>query len=227
MAKQVLIIGASRGIGFGLAKEFLDRGWDTTATVRSEEAAEKLRVLQPSEKLRVEFLDITKADQIAMLHDRLKGSNFDLVFVVAAIRRAEGDILPNTSLEEFQESMATNAYWPVRCVDTLLDLVTPDATLAFLTSGGGSFALNDEGGQECYRASKTALNMMVLNGSFRWGDGRTSLLIHPGWVRTDMGGAEGMLDISESARAVADVVEKRKGSRGTAFVNYDNTEIPW
>jgi NAD(P)-dependent dehydrogenase (short-subunit alcohol dehydrogenase family) len=97
-----------------------------------------------------------------------------------------------------------------------------------MSSGLGSVSNNTDGGWEGYRASKAALNTLMRSYAARQPEAsRTLLLIAPGWVRTDMGGPNAMLDVSESIPRVVDVVTKQTGCSGLQFLNYQGETVPW
>ena len=123
----------------------------------------------------------------------------------------------------------TNAISPIRVADRLLGVAAKGATVTFMSSILGSVSTNDDGRAELYRASKAALNSLILSFRARHAD-RTDLTIlamHPGVVRTAMGGPGAPLDIQTSVEGVTDTLEKRAGTGGIAFVDYRNEVIPW
>jgi NAD(P)-dependent dehydrogenase (short-subunit alcohol dehydrogenase family) len=131
--------------------------------------------------------------------------------------------------DEMGELFYTNAVAPIRLAGELAGLVKEGAgVLAFMSSRAGSVAEESSGRRILYRASKAALN--ALSRSFVAGSrGRriTVLCMHPGWVRTDMGGSEAPLDVATSAAGLADEIEKRAGTMAHAFVDYQGTELQW
>ncbi len=226
--KAALIIGTSRGLGLGLARELLARGWHVTGTVRRpSEGADAERSTHP-DRFRIETADIDRPDQVADLREQLQGSRFDLLFVNAGVLLSPGKTISEVSHEDFVREMTTNAFSPVRAADALLALVQPTGTIGFMSSQLGSITNNTSGGNEVYRASKAALNMLVRGFVARLPDQRrTVLLLHPGWVRTDMGGANADVDLATSTRGLADVIEARQGSGGLAFLDYQGRTLPW
>jgi NAD(P)-dependent dehydrogenase (short-subunit alcohol dehydrogenase family) len=218
-----LIFGASRGLGRALAEEHLKRGWQVIATVRDAAALSDLR----SDALTVETIDTTDWAGIDALRERLAGRPLDLLFVSAAITGPSDRPIGEVEAEPFTELMLINVLAPLRIVDRYADLVTPDGTIAVMSSSLGSIALNENGGWEAYRTSKAALDMGFRSIQARRGDARTWLAVDPGWVQTDMGGAQATLTIDQSIPSLADMLEARKGSGGIAFVNYQNREHPW
>ena len=226
--QYALIAGASRGLGLGLARELLSRDWHVIATVRGEvppPAVEELSAEYPG-RLMVEPLDVVVDDEIIALRERLSDRRLDLLFVNAGIAHGPGETLAATSAREFSHVMLTNAYGPMRTIEALEGLVRPDGVIAVMSSGLGSVANNKTGTWEVYRASKAALNMLMRNFAARE-TSRTLLVITPGWVRTDMGGANAMLDVETSTRGIADVIAGRRGTKGVAFLNYKGESVAW
>ncbi|MBV9785147.1 MAG: SDR family oxidoreductase [Acidisphaera sp.] len=222
--RNALIIGASRGLGLGLVRQHLARGWHVTATVRTPSDA--LAAL--GGELEIETLDMDRREQIEALAGRLQGRRFDLLFVNAGVSGPRETPIGDVPVEEINRVFNTNAVSPIRLADRLYDLVAPDGTIAFMSSILGSVAANTKGGTELYRASKAALNTLARSFVARHADARRTVLsVHPGWVRTDMGGEGAPLDVETSTRGMTDMLERRHGSGGHAFVDYRNQEIPW
>jgi NAD(P)-dependent dehydrogenase (short-subunit alcohol dehydrogenase family) len=223
---NLLIFGASRGLGKALAAEHLKRGWDVIATVRAADALGDLSSTW-GDQIEVEILDVTDFAAVDALRDRLAGRTIDRLFVNAGIagRMAPvGEVDPG----EFSQLMLVNAFAPVRIVDRFVDLVPAGGTVAVMSSGLGSIAENSSGGFDDYRMSKAALNMGLRSiAERRAGDGRTYLAIAPGWVKTDMGGPQATLTVDQSIPRVVDVLDRRTGAGGAAFVDYQDREISW
>ncbi len=220
-----LIVGASRGLGLGLAREYLSRGWRVVATVRDASNPGELATL--GEACEVEAVDINHTGEVLSLRDRLAGRKLDLLFVNAGVSNGPKETVGDVSTEDFVRVLTTNTLSPLRVIEALAELVTPAGTIAAMSSGLGSVANNDRGGWEVYRASKAGLNTLLRSYAVRAGGGRTLLAIAPGWVRTDMGGAGADLDVPTSVRGIADTIAAREGSGGVAFVNYQNSDMPW
>ena len=123
--------------------------------------------------------------------------------------------------------MVTNALSPLRVIEMFADLVPTDGVIAAMSSGLGSVANNTRAGWEIYRASKAALNTLLRSFAVRRGGRRTVLAVAPGWVRTDMGGPDALLDIETSVGGIADAIAARKGQPGSAYVDYQGNDIPW
>lgn len=226
--QTALIVGASRGLGLGLAREHLARGWAVTATTRSR--SEDLEALRKEigDRVVIETVDITDAATVAALAARLKGKTFDLLFLNAGIMAGRGLPLGEVANADIAGLFLANAISPIRVADALLDTVAPGGTVAFMSSILGSIGTNDDGRAELYRASKAALNSLIR--SFRARHTRrdcTVLALHPGVVRTGMGGPTAPLDIETSVKGVANVIAARWGNGGQAFVDYRNETVPW
>lgn len=226
--RRALIVGGSRGLGLGLVGEHLTRGWHVTATVRTP--SPELEALRADAKtqLAIETLDIGNPTQRAALATKLEGQTFDLLFLNAGIMAGRGLPLAEVTDADIAGVFLTNALNPIRTADALAGLVAPGGMIAFMSSILGSISTNDDGRAELYRASKAALNSLIL--SFRARHKRTDLTIlalHPGVVRTRMGGPGAPLDIVTSVRGVADTIASRWGGGGAAFVDYRNEVIAW
>ncbi|RUL78134.1 SDR family NAD(P)-dependent oxidoreductase [Dyella choica] len=224
-----LIVGASRGLGLGLAKEYLARGWQVIATVRAT-AKTALHDVQADAhgRLEIEHVDINEPHQVAALHVRLHNRSLDLLFVSAGISTAPDTSIGQVDAEEFAHEMTNNALSPMHFIEMFHDLVQPKGSIVVMSSGLGSIANNTDGGWETYRASKAALNTLMRSFVARQtGDPRTYLLMDPGWVRTDMGGPDATLGVEESVPRMADVVEAEVGKGGLRFCNYRGQTVAW
>jgi len=226
---SALIIGASRGLGYALAAEYLARGWQVTATVRGARRTELHDLARSSAgRLVVETVDITVPGEIAALHDRLAQATFDLLFVNAGVTNGPEETVADVSTDTFIRLMVTNALSPMRVIEALQDLVAPKGTIAVMSSGQGSVANNDKGGFEIYRASKSALNQLMRSFAARHpGDPHTLLLMAPGWVQTDLGGPGAPLTIDQSIPGVVDTIEARAGQGGLHYLDYRGQTVRW
>jgi NAD(P)-dependent dehydrogenase (short-subunit alcohol dehydrogenase family) len=223
--RRALVVGASRGLGLGLAAELRRRGWEVVGTVRDEAGAARLAALG---RVEVERVDVTLMPSIEALRRRLDKRVFDLLFVNAGTHGPRPQDVARAGDDEIARLFLTNAIGPVRLARRFLDLV-PDETgiVAFMSSGMGSIA-NNSGGAELYRASKAALNSLSRSFAAALGGRRVTVLaVAPGWVRTDMGGPHASLSVEESVRGVLDAIEARRGSQRHGFVNWRGREVPW
>jgi NAD(P)-dependent dehydrogenase (short-subunit alcohol dehydrogenase family) len=124
--------------------------------------------------------------------------------------------------------MVTNALSPMRVIETLGDLVSPTGTIGVMSSGLGSVADNEHGGWEVYRGSKAALNTLMRSYAARHrNDGRSLVIIAPGWVRTDMGGPHATLSIDQSIPRVVDTISAQAGKPGLRYLDYQGRTVRW
>lgn len=227
--QTALIVGASRGLGLALAREWLARGWTVIGTARgSGQTGLHETAATSNGRLLIERLEMTDHDDVRALRGRLSGRVLDLLFVNAAIANGPNEQVDRISTEEFNHIMVTNALSPMRVIEELRDLVRPGGTIAAMSSSMGSVSLNERGGWEVYRASKAALNMLMRSYAVRRADDRHTLaLVDPGWVQTEMGGENARLSIEESIPGVVDALIARAGQPGLQYFNYRGETVPW
>ncbi|CNH80989.1 short chain dehydrogenase [Yersinia aldovae] len=221
--RKALIIGASRGLGLGLVDELSRRGWAVTATTRGtakESGAHAAYWLT---------LDINQPESIEQFLPQIKDEKFDLIFVNAGISGPEHQSAVDATPQEILELFQTNAISPIGIAQRLLGQRNPaHSVLAFMSSQLGSLGHNTSGHKPLYSASKAALNMMTRNLVAEVADPTLTILsIHPGWVKTDMGGDAAPLTIATSVKGVVDQIEHVSGKGGHAFIDYQGHSLPW
>ena len=225
-----LVIGANRGIGLGVVKEMLSGGWSVIATARRPAEAKDLQELAAAHpgKLEILALNMTNPSQVDTFAGSMKGRKLDAVLVNAGISGPDHMSASQATEAEIGSLMFTNAVAPIRLARALAGLVRErTGVLAFTSSIMGSVALNT-GGHELYRASKAALNSLTRG---LWPEvksrGITLLTLHPGWVRTDMGGPSAPVGVDDSARGLVNVIERERGKHHHAFIDFKGEEIAW
>ncbi len=216
MAQTILIVGASRGIGLGLAKEFKDRGWDVIATERDR--SDDLHALGG---IRIETMDVTKPETFNDFDTEL-----DAVIINAGIQGASHQDAAKATADEVAHVMMTNAFGPAHLAKTILPKIRDGGTLAMTTSLMGSIE-DSSGGYDLYRTSKCTQNMLAKGIAEQDANSRgiAVLSLHPGWVQTDMGGPNAKITVEESAKGLADVVEQADG--GYRYVDYTGKDLPF
>lgn len=224
--KKALIIGASRGLGLGLVKELLNDGWHVTATVRNPDNAQPLKALGA---VRVEELDIDEQQAIKALSQKLDDEVFDLVFINAGIKGPDDQLSGDASLADIGQLFLTNSVAPINVAQAFVSKIRKGSgVLAFMSSGIGSIKSPDAPEMALYKASKAALNSMTNTFIGQLGEDRPTVLnLHPGWVKTDMGGEDAEIDVPTSTRGLVEQVNAYAGKGGHHFIDYKGQTIPW
>ncbi len=225
-AKTALIIGASRGLGLGLVQQLHADGWQVTASVRSQAGVEALEALPG---VKIEQLDINDGAQVSALQQRLNGQVFDLLFINAGVSGPAHQSVEQATVEEIGQLFFTNAIAPIRIAQRLAPQVkSASGVLAFMSSVLGSVAIPEGNNMALYKASKAALNSMTNSFVCELEDtGLTVLSLHPGWVKTDMGGEGAPLDVQTSCKGLVEQINKQAGQGGHRFIDYQGQSIPW
>ena len=224
-SRSILIIGASRGLGLGLTREFAAQGWAVTATVRSTAQQAPLQELG----VRVEQLEMTDPSSLEQLAVRLSGQRFDVIFVNAGVAGPAHHSTAQANAEEMGQLFLTNAVAPLRVAERLLpNLAAEHGLIVFMSSILGSIEAGAGLGMPLYGASKAALNHLVQCFVRTQDNPQLGvLLMHPGWVRTDMGGADAPLDIDSSCRGMVEQVSAAVGRPGLSYQDFEGNPLPW
>lgn len=224
--KTALIIGASRGLGLGLVQQLLDDGWDVTATVRDPQNAEALKA---TGAVRIEKLDIDDQHAVLALSQRLQDRTFDLLFVNAGILGPANQAPGHATQAQVGQLFFTNAVAPINLAQHFIGQIRKgDGVLAFMSSVLGSVVIPDGSDLALYKASKAALNSMTNSFLTQLGDQPLTVLsLHPGWVKTEMGGENAQIDVQTSVRGLVDQVNAYTGKGGHHFVDYTGATIAW
>jgi len=225
-SKTALIIGASRGLGLGLVQRLHEDGWNIVATVRNPQQPGALADVPG---VRIEQLEMNDTTQLDGLQQRLQGQLFDLVFINAGVMGPLPQDLETVNVQAVGDLFMTNAVAPIRVARRLAGQVREGSgVLAFMSSILGSVTIPD-GGEIClYKASKAALNSMI--NSFVVDLQRPDLCVlamHPGWVKTDMGGENAEIDVLTSTRGMLEQVKAQAGHGGLRFINYKGESLTW
>ncbi|GAB2805683.1 SDR family oxidoreductase [Streptomyces daliensis] len=227
-----LITGAGRGIGLALAEECVRRGWRVVATGRAPAPPPELAAARErygDDRLRWTRLDLVDDARIEALADSLSGESVDFL-VNNAFGGGRSQPFPHITYEAWEQSMRINVYAPLKLAQALLEPVARSErkTIVAISSRMASMAEEQDGSRYAYRTAKVALNMVVRNLAAQLAPrGVTVASIHPGWVRTALGGPGAPLSPAQSARAVASVIDGLGPGDSGRFLDHEGKEIPW
>jgi NAD(P)-dependent dehydrogenase (short-subunit alcohol dehydrogenase family) len=216
-----LITGASRGIGREFVRQYRAQGWRVIATCRDPKASEIDGDVFP--------LDVADGTSVAALAKAVAGEAIDLLVNNAGISGPRGYGVGSIPYDAWEEVLRTNTLGPLRVAEALLEPVARSERrlMVFLTSGLGSIGQGG-GGYYLYGSSKAALNKAVKSLSVDLRSrGVGCLLLHPGWVRTDMGGSGASVSVEASVRGMRRVIDGWSLSRTGTFVDFTGLAIPW
>ncbi|MDY0936728.1 SDR family oxidoreductase [Pseudomonas viridiflava] len=224
--KTALIIGASRGLGLGLVQRLTEQDWKVTATVRDPQNADNLKAI---EGVRIEAVDIDDTASLEVLVQKLKGEVFDVLFVNAGIMGPKHQSAAQATAAELGQLFLTNAIAPIRLAERFVDHIRPETgVLAFMSSVLGSVACPEGETMTLYKASKAALNSMTNSFVVQLPEPRPTVLsLHPGWVKTDMGGENAAIDVQTSTTGLVEQLNAYAGKGGHHFINYKGETIAW
>lgn len=224
-ASTVLITGANRGLGLEFARQYQAKGDSVIATARKPEQASELKSLG----VRVEQLDVTDAKSVSALSQRLQATPIDILINNAGMMSSRSAGLAELDFDQMERVIAVNSIGPMRVTAALLPNLQQGKLkrIVNITSRLGSIELNS-GGIYAYRASKTALNQLMRTVSVELASsGFTCVVLHPGWVRTDMGGPRATYSPAESVRKLIDLIDRLDPSVNGRFMDLDGQTIPW
>ena len=223
--KSALIIGASRGLGLEFVRQYRRDGWLTLGTCRSPEQ-DALLTSVGATALR---LDVADENGFANLAKALDGRSIDVCIYNAGVSgpRSANVVAPEAA--EFDAVMHANVLGALRAIPVVAPaLARANGTFAFISSRMGSIGLMAASGSITYRASKAALNAVVKAASLEWGPkGVTCMTFHPGWVKTDMGGAEADIEPAVSIAGVRKVIAEATAKSNGCFFDYTGKELAW
>jgi NAD(P)-dependent dehydrogenase (short-subunit alcohol dehydrogenase family) len=223
--RTVLITGANRGIGLEFARQYSEAGWTVIGTARDPETAEELSQLAA----KVVQLDVTDAASVERLAQDLAGTAIDLLINNAGIQPLMWT-LAELDFDAYEQALAVNTIGPVRVTHALLPQLRAGELrrIVNITTNLSSIADNKEGGFYGYRESKTALNMFTRSLAAELGpEGFICIVLHPGWVRTDLGGPQAPLQVDESVRAMRGVIDRLAPADNGTFQTYSGEQMAW
>jgi len=225
--KQLLVTGANRGIGLEFTQQYLANGWHVYATYR-EQPGTALASLA-CDQLKILPLDVAEDASIWVLQEQLSGVNLDLIINNAGLFGPRDQSLGKVSRQQWLDVLNVNSVGPLMLAQALHNnLTTKQVTFAVISSRMGSIDENDGGSLYLYRSSKTAVNQVVKSLSIDMqAQGIKVIALHPGWVRTDMGGPNGSIDTQTSVSGIRQVLEHIRPTDSGRFINYNGAAIAW
>ena len=222
---NVFITGISRGIGLGLTQLALEKGHQVIGTVRHLQEAQDLKHLKDRFPKDLQILELDLRQEEAP--DLISQSVASLQQIDLLINNA-GILEEGVSKESFLKSFEVNTYVPFMVTQALLTKLKKSSTpkMAQISSTMGSIEDNQSGGYYAYRSSKAALNMITksLTVDHPW---LTTVVLHPGWVRTRMGGPDATTSVSDSTQGLWKVIENLTPADSGSFIDFHGSRLPW
>lgn len=231
--KTVLITGANRGIGLEFVRQYALDGWRVIACCRNPMSADALNRLaaQHSDQISIYPLDVANHSHIEQLAQTLSGETIDLLINNAGVYpSASGDAFGMTDYQAWAHTFAINTMAPLKMAEAFLQSIARSSlkTIITITSKMGSVADNRGGGSYIYRSSKAGVNIVMKSLSIDLNPQQiTTVLLHPGWVRTDMGGPNGLISTEQSVTGMRRVISNLKSEDSGKFYAFDGQIVPW
>ena len=227
----ILITGANRGIGLELVEQFAVDGWQVLACCRNPGEAAELRALADRiHGIEIHALDVIDYAQMKSLSAQLAERPIDILLSNAGIFGPRGIGFGDVDPAAWREVLEVNTIAPMMLAQAFVEQVAASERklIAVLSSKVGSIADNGSGGGYLYRSSKTAVNQVVKSLSIDLaGRGISAISLHPGWVRTDMGGPNGEIDTRQSVDGMKKILERADPEVSGQFIEYNGDSIPW
>ncbi len=228
--KTVIITGANRGIGLEFVRQYQQDGWNVIAGCRAPESATELNKLQENGHLMVLPVDVSNPVSRQNFCKMIGDKPVHLFINNAGIYGPKTALLGNIDEEEWLRVFTVNTIAPLKMVELLhQNLIAAEAsTVAILSSKMGSIDDNGSGGVYIYRSSKAAVNAVAKSLALDLaGDQIKVVTLHPGWVQTEMGGPNALIDTPTSVGGMRRVIKQLTKEQSGSFISYDGTQIPW
>ncbi len=209
-------------------RQFAGAGWRVHAACREPASAAALKDVRG--EVHLHRLDVTDSGDVKTVAAALRGEALDLFIANAGVAAQQRTALGDLDYELWAEVMHVNVFAQLRLAEALAPHVATSRRriMLFLSSRAGSIADNLSGGRYIYRSSKAALNAVVKSLAIDLAPKRViCVAIHPGWIKTDMGGADAPLEPAASAAAIRALVERLEPHHNGRFLNYDGAELRW
>lgn len=227
---SILITGANRGLGLEFTRQYLQQGWSVIACCRQPEQANELKLLA-NNKLHIYQLDVTNFEQIDALAHEFTGQPIEIVLSNAGIYGdTQDDSFGQLNYQNWQATLHINTMAPVKLAEALLPnlQLAKQAKLIAITSQMASISDNKSGGNILYRSSKAALNAAMKSLAIDLKSANIAVgILHPGWVKTDMGGENALIYPEQSIAGMRQVIEQLNLNNSGTFYNYRGEILPW
>ena len=227
----VLITGTNRGIGLEFVQQYLNRGDQVLATCRDPQSAGELTALAANnDNLTLFPLEVSDEESMRAFAQSIKDMAVDIFINNAGVYGPRDASFGNVDSAEWEKVMRINSIAPLLLTQHIIGSLRQgtEKKLVYITSKMGSIDDNSGGGSYIYRSSKTALNSAVRSLSVDLAsEGFSVAVLHPGWVRTDMGGPNGLIDTNTSVSGMVSVIDGLDQSSSGQFFNYDGSTIAW
>ena len=232
MIKKILVTGANRGLGLGLVKKFLRNNEKVICTTRNISKSKELILCKEkyNDNLEICELDLLDKDSPNILSNFLGDETIDLFINNAGVIGHSAQHFKSISLNHWIEVLKVNLIAPLLITQSIIKNIekSSERKIYFISSKVGSIEDNKSGGMYIYRSSKTALNQVVKSLSIDLKPlGISVISLHPGWVRTEMGGPNALISVEESVNGMVDVISNTSIINSGQFINYDGTRLPW
>ena len=230
--QTVLITGANRGLGLEFCRQYADAGWRVLACCRNPAEAPALnRLADHYTSLQIETLDVADFAQIDALSARLADAKVDVLINNAGVYRDTQDRgFGNLDYQAWEMTLRVNTQAPVKMAEAFLPQLehSDKKLIVAISSLMGSMTDNTSGGSIFYRSSKAALNAAMKSLAIDLNPYSVGVLIfHPGWVRTDMGGPNALINAEKSVTGMRRSIDGFTLAQSGSFVKYDGTTLPW
>ena len=228
---SILITGTNRGIGLEFVKHYLKNNEKVIATCRNKDSAKDLLKLKnmTNDTTLVE-LDVSSPNSINEFASKINGQPIDTFINNAGVFGPRNNEFGNFNAKEWLDVFNINTIAPLLITQKILKNLRlgKNKKLVFISSKVGSIEENTGGGMYIYRSSKTALNQVIKSLSIDFKDENfIATALHPGWVQTDMGGPNALIDTKTSVKGMAEVIDSLVLKNSGRFYNYDGSSIPW
>ena len=228
---SILITGTNRGIGLEFVKHYIKNNEKVIATCRNRNSAKDLLELEnTTNNLSLVELDVSNPNSINNFTSKIAGLPIDTFISNAGVSGPKNIEFGNFDAKEWLDVFNINTIAPLLITQKILKNLRlgKDKKLAFISSKVGSIEDNTSGGMYIYRTSKTALNQVIKSLSIDFKeDNFIVVALHPGWVQTDMGGPNALIDTKTSVKGLIEVIDNLTPKNSGKFYNYDGSPIPW